>query len=463
MQFTATTQYQIYFSGEETIDLNSFSTNINKCYIPAKFVKRMKNLSSDERESLLTINSDVTVSVELCYIITNNLSDTFSVSNRPNANNNEQNGWKSLHSTILQDQVSDCKSTTYLHIIDFLQEIGVVERNCQYIVGEKSMSYRFSPEYFTNKMAVVKLKTKKAINFAKRSFLKAIAKAAKNKVERETLRAMAITNFLLAAQLLILGKKKAKLGYITKKGLILTYLGKNMKKNYKNFNKTRTSVEDGVELYKILFETNGIFLPVSSKNAGGRITTCFNLLPSWIREELKMDGIEKRVELDFACLHPNIANSIYGGTGAHINHDQVVDELYPSATPKEKAKKRNEVKIEHLSFFNKPLKRGMYDKRFIPGMEDSILFEYYMKKEPEMMMNIIKEKEMNGYRSTARALFEIETAIMTEVVDRVNKINDDIRMMYLYDAIEVDVKYKDVVRDVMNKVAKESGVNTFAK
>jgi len=227
--------------------------------------------------------------------------------------------------------------------------------------------------------------TKKCISFAKKSLLESIAKAAKCPIERETLRTMALLIHIASEMMLEIGKRKAKKGYINKKGKKLTFMGKHTKEYFKNFNKTRTSVEEGVELYKILFETNGIFLPSSSENAGGRVTTAFNLLPAWIREELVVDGVKERKDLDYTCLHPNLANNVYGGTGAHVSHDVVVEALYTSSTPEEKAEKRQEVKIEHLSFFNRPLKSGMYEGRFVGGMQDSILFDFYMKNEPKMM------------------------------------------------------------------------------
>lgn len=462
MQYTATTNCQLFFDEESPIDLSQFKDTYKKVYVPAKLVKRFNNLTTEEINSLTSINSNIEVARELCYVMANNLNDTFFKASQADATADQINGWKRLKASILMNQLSERNDSKYLQVFNFLQSIGVVERHEQYIIGEKSMSYRFCFEYFTHKMAIVSLKTKKVIDLASKSFLNAFARSAKNLIERETLRTMASSYFYTSEDLLVIGKKIAKKGYITKKGKKLTFLGKNLKSSYKNFDENRVSVEDGVERYKILFETNGIFMPFASENAGGRVATCFNLLPAWIREVIQIDGLDKK-DLDYTCLHPNLANNMYGGTGAHVSHDVVVEALYPSSTPEEKLQKRQEVKIEHLSFFNRPLKSGMYEGRWIPGMQSSILFNYYMEKEPKMMENIIKDKEKNGYKHTAIQLFEVETAIMTEVIKRVNSFNSDIRMVYVYDAIEVQEQHAESVKKIMNEVVKKAGINTYVK
>ena len=55
-------------------------------------------------------------------------------------------------------------------------------------------------------------------------------------------------------------------------------------------------------------------LPIVSSNkiAGGRISDSITLMPSWIRKLIKINGRYIN-QIDFTCLHPNLAVQIYGG------------------------------------------------------------------------------------------------------------------------------------------------------
>lgn len=452
----------VSIKNEATIDLSNLLEAQKKVCVPAKLVRKFNRLTKQERKGFTLINQDEKTAIELCYIIASNLSDTYFHSIQQNATDSQVNGWKRLHSRILQDQVSDCRNTTYLRIVEFLQEIEVIERYRQYIIGEKAMSYRFTHEFFTEKMTVVTLKEQKPLQLRKRSWLANMKETVKNDIQRNIYRVLSVCHKISVEDMFEIGKKKAEAGYTTKKGKRLTFLDKKTKDYFKDFDKNRVAVEDGIKIYKNLIEKN-YECQIGGEGSGGRVASLFNLLPNWIREEIKVDGMPDREELDFTCLHPNIVCPTFNGTGEHISHDKVVDALFPQATPEEKLEKRLEVKIEHLSFFNKPLKSGMHDGKFVPGMEASILFPYYMQKEPRMMAELIQSKEKNGYKSTSKLLFEIEVAMMTEITRRVNAFNPDILMIYVYDALEVDKKYVDVVKKIMNDVAKEVGVNTFVK
>jgi len=461
-ELTISPEGHVSIKNEATIDLSNLLAGQSKVCVPSKLVRKFNRLTKEEKKGFSLINQDEKTAIELCYIIASNLSDTYFQSIQPNATDSQINGWKRLHSVILRDQVSDQKSSTYLRIVEFLQQIEVIELYRQYVIGEKAMSYRFTADFFSEKTTVVTLKEQKSLQLRKKTWFANMKEAVKNDIQRNIYRVLSVCHKLSVDDMFEIGKKKAEAGYTTKKGKKLTFLDKKTKDYFKDFDKNRVAVEDGIKIYKNLIEKN-YDCCVGSTESGGRIASLFNLLPNWIREEIKVDGMDNREELDFTCLHPNVVSASFNGTKEHISHDKVVEALYPSATEEEKADRRIEVKIEHLSFFNKPLKSGMYDGKFVPGMQDSILFTYYMAKEPKMMAELIQSKEKNGYKSTSKLLFEIEVAMMTEITRRVNAFNPDILMIYVYDALEVDKKYVDVVKKIMNDVAKEVGVNTFVK
>lgn len=167
---------------------------------------------------------------------------------------------------------------------------------------------------------------------------------------------------------------------------------------------------------------------MGSNKSGGRIVDSFTLMPKWIRNLIRIEG-EKIKTLDYSCLHPNLANTVYDGCGKRISHQQVADFLQID---------RSTAKIEHLSFFNKRWE----------GMRKSPLFEYYLVHEPEMMRAIKKEKEEFGHKITSKQLFQAEVELMRKVIIELN--NMDILTGYVYDALFCHSKNETHVRQVMN-------------
>src|ERR1035437_10361686 len=95
-----------------------------------------------------------------------------------------------------------------------------------------------------------------------------------------------------------------------------------------------------------------------SAESGGRVVDSFTLMPSWIRNLVKING-KRLIECDYIALHPNIAIKLYGGKTEYITHGDVALELKLKVLP---------VKVEHLSFFNKK----------VWGMKHSFLYDYYL-------------------------------------------------------------------------------------
>jgi len=237
-------------------------------------------------------------------------------------------------------------------------------------------------------------------------------------------------------------RRLVNLGYTTKKGKKLTFLNKHSTDYFKNPFE-RSFVELNIELFNYLTE-NGLMIPIEGNDAsGGRVVDSLTLMPSWIRNLIKVDG-KYLTECDFVCLHPNIAMQIYGGSKEYLNHNDV--EIASNIDVKT-------VKIEHLSFFNKEVWQ----------MKVSPLYTYYLATEPQMLRKIEQEKynSVHKHKITSRKMFKKEVDIMTEVIQILSKENTSVG--YIYDALICHPDNADRVKMVMDKVCLKHGVKTIAK
>ena len=110
-----------------------------------------------------------------------------------------------------------------------------------------------------------------------------------------------------------------------------------------------------------------------------------------------------------------------------------------------------DVKIEHLSFFNK----NWY------SMMESPLFGYYSKHEPDMLQQIYNDKKEHGYKITSKKMFKLEVEIMTEVIKYLNSVG--VSVLYVYDALMCEEKDETLVVETMNRIVLEHGVKTCVK
>jgi len=204
------------------------------------------------------------------------------------------------------------------------------------------------------------------------------------------------------------------------------------KNHYWNDWQNRSFIEDNIKLFEFL-TSRGFMIPSAGDDKSGRrVVDSFTLMPSWIREQITIDGI-KLTECDYVALHPNIAVKLYGGKKSYITHHNV------------------NVKLEHLSFFNKTWK----------GMQKSTLYKHYQETEPVMLENIRMDKKEHGYKITSKRMFEAEVNIMTDVITNLNA--KGINVLYVYDALLCEEKDKAVVVETMNRIILEHGVKTKVK
>lgn len=205
--------------------------------------------------------------------------------------------------------------------------------------------------------------------------------------------------------------------------------------------------EDSLEIFT-RNTTDGFYLPkISEKNAGGRVVDSFNLMPSWIRKLIKING-ERLVTLDFKCLHPNIVLSLYNSHLKYITHQQVCNELNEILQLK-KPLSIHSIKTQHLSVFNQTAKKIKLYK----------VYHYYNLKDPDFMDVLLKEKE-NNPKLTTKKMFTKEVELMTTIMDQFDALN--IKALYIYDAVMVEPKNVTKALEIMNAAAIKLNIHTIA-
>jgi hypothetical protein len=237
-------------------------------------------------------------------------------------------------------------------------------------------------------------------------------------------------------EILVEAKRLVEMKYRNGKGKKLTIL--NGRKKTDLVNQKRIYLEDSLKLFKYLTENGFKYPSISGERSGGRVYDSINMMPRFIRNLIKIDN-EKTIDVDFRCLHPNLAVKLYGGITKYITHELIKDvlqmELYI-------------VKEEHLSFFNKKTQQ----------MKQSALYAYYETNEPTMLKNIISDKSKNNYKITSQKMFDLEVKIMTECIKRLNNIGIDV--LYVFDALLVKSSNQKAVKYTMNQVVIEMGIYT---
>jgi hypothetical protein len=196
--------------------------------------------------------------------------------------------------------------------------------------------------------------------------------------------------------------------------------------------------EDNLKSYKILIDNKFLIPTISGDRAGNRVYDSFNLMPSFIRNLIKIDN-EKIVDVDFKCFHPNLAIKLYGGKTKHLTHEIIAQELKLDV---------RKIKKEHLSFFNKrPI-----------NMKSSSLYKYYEEKEPQMLERLINDKNKFGHKINSEKILKLEVQIMTECIKRLNVLN--IYPLCIHDALVVKISDRNTTESIMNSVVIQMGVFT---
>ena len=401
------------------------------------------------KKILLSIHSDYETSVELCLLYVSQLTSTyFDVKS-----DYTSHGWKFLKAEYLQQLVGG-DATMYKRIREALEyqhpmHGQLLECDHIHIAGFKSFGHRIQRQLLLKGVVAYKLKSDYVRKQWYSNQLFSYSRAIKNPIAKNLILMYQHLELPTICEIQKEAKRLVKAGYVNKKEKLLTFLNKHNKTYFKN-HKQRSFVEDAIEIYTYLTQQSGYIIPnPSDESAGGRVYDSFNLMPTWIRNLVKYKGVPL-VELDFTCLHPNIACTLYGGNSEYLKHIDLVEELGLNV---------DAVKKEHLSFFNKK----------VVQMKKSPLFEYYLKKEPQMINNLIQEKIFNTeykhkcekHKITSKRMFNMEVQIMTSVIEKLN--DRGIHVIYVFDALYSHPNDVSVVEDLMNKTVLEYSVKTHVK
>lgn len=359
--------------------------------------------------------------------------------------NNPKYEWTKLSSERLAEFTKYRKDNTFIynHVLNVLKyskgiipPLIVVKKNNgkeTYEVGKETKKYKLS-SFLTSKRTIEIELTHKDILKPYYSFKELEFNSLKdNSIVKNILPLYPRITYPTIEEIIIEAKRLIKSKY-SKKGRELIF-----RKDIKDLTEVSKYiiVEDCIERFNN-HKDRGVLSISSSENAGGRVAYNLNLINSWIRNLIKIDG-EEIVEVDFAAFHPAIAIKIYNGNQKYITHQYVAEELNLEL---------NQVKKQHLSYFN--------DK--IQGMFNRNVHDYYKLNEPWMVENIINDKKENGYKMTSRRMFGLEVQIMSEIIEILN--SKGIYLIYIYDALGCKKSDLETVKRTMNEVVLKFGVYT---
>lgn len=407
--------------------------NVNSLLIPKKSEYNLRKYVP--KGMLIAIDSDVNVAVEKCLVFLSNLCSTYYTDDK----------WKSLNATILHQQTKS-KDNTYIYtrIIEVLKhgtsKGAFVEVNDSYLEREYCKKYRLTDTYLKAGLVEYTIKNAGIVLNQNRLFYEQLNEAMEHPICSNLIKMYPKIELPTPEELLIIGRRLVKAGHRTKKGKILTMRNKHPNTYWKDSD-NRSFVEDNIELFEFLTKRGFMIPSVGDEKSGGRVVDSFTLMPAWIREQITVNGV-KLSECDYTALHPNIAIKLYDGTQTYLTHQNLAERTGIDV---------KNIKIEHLSFFN---------KQWL-AMRKSPLFTFYSKHEPDMLSRIYNDKKEHGHKATSAKMFSVEVAIMTDVIKYLNSI--EINVLYVYDALFCEAKDKAIVVETMNQIIVEHGVYTCVK
>lgn len=408
--------------------------NVNSILIPKKAEYNLKKYVS--KDLLRAVDNNLNIAVEKCLVFLSNLASTYYTDSK----------WKPLNAMLLHQQSKNADNNTFIYtkIIDVLttgtSTGAFIEVDNSYQVGFESKKFRLTDTYLKAGLIEYIIKDYGIIRTRNRIYYRQLCQAMTNPICANLIAMYPKIDLPTSEELLAIGRKLVDEGRTTKKGKILTVRNKH-KDPYWLDVKNRSFVEDNIKLFEFL-TSRGFMIPSAGDlSSGGRVVDSFTLMPSWIREQITIDG-KKLPEFDFICLHPNEIITLYDGSASYLTHESVAECTGIDLKT---------VKIKHLSFFNMK-----WD-----DMRKSPLFDYYATNEPDMLARIYRDKNEHGHKITSQKMFAVEVDIMSDVIRDLN--TKGVYVLYVYDALMCEEKDSKLVAETMNRIILEHGVKTSVK
>lgn len=327
-----------------------------------------------------------------------------------------------IHSVVINRMLGN----KYKSILTKLEKAELIEIDKQYIVGDKSRSYKLvdhissldvyheikeedKVEYYINEDKELLPYQKEIVEFTKYS-----------------LPFLSFPSLIELKEYAILCEENKQLF----KGKVLTW------------NKTTNSysIPGGINIYSL---RNRFRIILGDSNCI-RINTFFTNIPKWTRSAIKING-NNMVECDFSCLHPNLIIQSNGYPESVITHQDIATYLNITLTL---------AKEENLSFWNKAYK--------IQGGKDMVhspLYKFYEDNYPLALGSIVTSKIKGD--NTSEWLFNKETELMSIICKELTV--EKLPGIYVYDAIYCDSAQHQLVKDIMVQCAKTCNFNLVAK
>ena len=409
----------------------------------------IKDLKKDfKHKDLKCIHNDRDTALELIYIVLSNFTLAW-VQEVKFKDNYVDNNYIQLSSILLKKQVgTGSDKARYKIILETLICHKYIERGLGYKLGLKSISYKINDKYHKTKIEKYILNSEYARKRYKKNIREKLISSIDNTIALNELKNLSRIELPSLEEVKNHLKYYSKRKWKNKKGKQLKVLGKKKRENKFIY------VEDYLKLYQILSE-NFHNPKILGENAGHRVVSKFNMMPTLIRELFKLrNNGQKMIGLDFSCFHPNLAVRLFQSKNNKIiTHEEVAEFLktknkylkYSDAELRKIAKK------EHLSFFNKKTEH----------MKNSRIYSYYVEKYPDLLYSVENDKIERGYKNTSRMLFTEETKIMTEIIKRCQAIK--VTTVYVYDELLVDELRVEEVRQIMENVCIEQKLNVVIK